>query len=86
LLVAVQEVFDATENAAVPGASVTFWFEGVTDNVGIAPAWVTVTDLLLTPVPETVIVAVLVSVLLFIEYVAVIVPLPLPEGLTVHQD
>ena len=41
---------------------------------------------MLTPEPVTVIVAVLVVAPVFEAYVAVIVPLPVPELVTVHQD
>ena len=40
---------------------------------------------MLTPEPETVIVAVLAVVPVFEVYVAVIVPLPVPELVTVHH-
>ena len=40
---------------------------------------------MLTPEPETVIVAVLAVVPVFEVYAAVIVPLPVPEAVTVHQ-
>ncbi len=43
LLEAVQPVFEVTENEVLPEEVVTFWFGGVTFNVGEAPAWVTVT-------------------------------------------
>ena len=73
-------------NAAVPaGVAGTFWLAGVTKRVGAIPVWVTVTVAVGAPEPVTVIVATLLPTPANAVYVAVIVPLLLPEGVTVHQ-
>jgi hypothetical protein len=58
--------------------------EGVTERVGAA--WVTVTITGVSPVTVTVILATLEEVVVFCVNVAVIEPLPVPEGVTVHHD
>lgn len=61
-----------------------FW--AVIRNSGTAaPAWVTVTTSGVSPVTVTVILATRVDVVRFSLYVAVSVPLPVPEAVTVHQ-
>ena len=59
LLTAVQLALDVTVNEIAPAAVVIFWFEGVTDKVGAAPAWDTVTVIGDSPATVTVIVATL---------------------------
>jgi hypothetical protein len=59
---------------------------GVTINVGLTPACVTVTITGVNPVTVTVILAIREETNVFAVYVAVIVPLPVPEEVTIHQD
>ena len=54
-------------------------------SVGVAPSCVTVTVEVGAPEAVTVMVATLGVTEVFNEYVAVMVPLPVPDGLTVHQ-
>ena len=73
-------------NDALPaGVYGTLWFAGVTVSVGVAPAWVTVTVAVGAPEAVAVIVATLGVIRVLTGYVAVIVPFPLPESVTVHQ-
>ena len=58
-LVAVQLMFEVTSKVVVPDVDVTSRFEGNTLSVAAPLACVTVTILLLTPEPATVIVAIL---------------------------
>ena len=64
---------------------VTAWLEGVTLKVGVAPAWVTVTTIGVSPATVTVIFAVRWTIVVFSVYVAETVPLPEPDKVTVHQ-
>ena len=50
----VQEAFEVTVKGVVPAAAVTFWLGGVTESVGVAPAWVTVTTTGVRPTTVTV--------------------------------
>ena len=84
LLVAVQAEFEVTVKGVVPGVAVTTCVEGVTASVGAA--WVTVTTTGVTPLTVTVMLAVLWASVVFCEYVAISVPLPVPDGVTVHHD
>lgn len=84
LLVAVQFVFAATANAAVPDDEVTVWFDGVTAREGLA--WVTVTTTGVSVATITVILATLAEVPVFCVNDVYNVPFPVPEGVTVHQD
>ena len=52
-------MLEVTSKVVVPAADATSRFEGNTLSVAAAPAWFTVTILLLTPEPVTVIVAIL---------------------------
>jgi hypothetical protein len=55
LLTTVQDEFDVTANEVDPaGVEGTFWLEGVTVRVGVAPACVTVT--ITGEIPDTVVV------------------------------
>jgi hypothetical protein len=58
---------------------------GVTASVGVVPDWVTVTLTEVAPGAETVIVATLEFVVVLAVKVAIMVPSPVPEGVTVHQ-
>ena len=53
--------------------------------LGAAAAWVTVTTTGLRVATVTVMFATRLLAVVFCEYDAVIVPLPVPEGVTVHQ-
>ena len=83
LLEAVHAAFEVTLKGVVPAAAATFWFEGVTDRVGAA--WVTVTTTAVRPGVVTVTFAMRCEAVLFSVKVAVILPSPVPEGVTVHQ-
>ena len=56
---AVHPEFEVTVKEVDPAADVTGWFEGVTESVGAAPAWLTVTVIGVKPVTVTVMVATL---------------------------
>ena len=57
---AVQSALEVTVKFVVPaGVAGTFWLDGVTDSVGVAPACVTVTVTVVAPDAVTVIVATL---------------------------
>ena len=56
-LLAVQFELDVIVNEVVPASTETAWLEGVTLNVGAAPAWLTVTTTGDSPVTVTVILA-----------------------------
>ena len=60
--------------------------EGVTASEGVKPACVTVTITGDNPVTVTMTLAARGEVNIFAVYVAVIVPLPDPEGVTVHHN
>ena len=85
LLLVVQLVFDVTVNEVLPAEALTFWLAGATLSDGDPAAWVTVTDTGPIPVTVTVIVAIRLLREVFSEKVAVSVPLPTPEGVTVHH-
>ena len=85
LLTAFQAVFDATVKAVLPAGAVTFWVDGVTISTGVAPACVTVTTTGESPLTMTVTLATLAVNNVFSVKVAVMVPLLLPEGVTVHH-
>lgn len=83
---AVQPMLEVTVNTVEPaGVAGTFWFGGVTERLGGEAAWVTVTTTGVSPVTVTVICATLVIVYGFTRYAALMVPLPDPEGVTVHH-
>jgi len=83
LLLAVQLVFAVTVKSVDPDVEATAWFKGLTDNVGAA--WVTVTTTGDNPATVTVTFATRAEAVLFAVHVAVIVPFPDPDGVTVHQ-
>ena len=78
-------MLDDKEKEVLPDKVLTVWLGGVTDSVGAAPAWVTVTTTGDSPGTVTVTFATLCETVEFWEYVAVSVPFPLPEGVTVHH-
>jgi hypothetical protein len=77
---------DVTVKEVAPAPGVTFWFEGDTDRIGAVPTWVRVTITGLNPLTVTVILATLCMTDMFSEKVDVIVPFPVPDEVTVHQD
>ena len=81
----IQVVLEVTVKEVLPAAVVTFWLAGVTDRVGTTPACVTVTTIGVSPVTVTVTFAIRWVVSIFCVYVAVIVPFPEPEAVTLHQ-
>ena len=85
LLEVVQAVFDVTVNEVEPASVPTFWFAGDTDRVGVAPAWVTVTVTGVDPDCDTVILAIRCVSEVFSVQLAVIVPFPVPDAVTVHH-
>ena len=78
-------LLDVTVNEVLPAVAGTFWFDGATSSVGVAPAWVTVTTTGEIPVTVTVTFATRAVVFGFVVKFAVIVPFPVPEGVTVHH-
>ncbi len=85
-LFAVQSELVVTVKFVLPAEELTFWFGGVTKSIGFVPPCVTVTEIGFTPLIETVIVAILEVVSMFSSKEAVIVPSPLPEDVTLHQE
>ena len=84
-LLVVHAELEVTLKPVIPAGAVTFWFAGVTAKVGAEPDWETVTVTAGIPVTVTVTVATReVGIVLAIN-VAMIVPLPVPEGVTVHH-
>ena len=84
-LVAVHELVAVTVNVVEPAGEATFWFGGITASVGLVAACVTVTTIGVSPVTVVVILATRELVVPLTVYVAVIVPLPDPDGFTVHH-
>ena len=84
-LVTVQLVLDVTVKLAFPAGAATFWFGGVTVNDGAAPDWVTVTITGVRPITVVVTLAIRVYMVGLSVKLAVIVPLPDPEAVTVHH-
>ena len=76
---------EVTEKIVFPAATPTFLFGGETLKVGTPAACVTVTTTGLNPATITVILAERGAMVVFSEYVAVKVPEPVPEGVTVHH-
>jgi hypothetical protein len=70
---------------AIPAEAGTFILSGVTTKVGVVPACVTVTITGVSPATATVILATRTFEVVFSSYVAVSVPFPDPEGVTVHH-
>ncbi len=62
---AVQFVLEVTLKLVFPAIEVTFWFEGVTDKVGVAPACVTARVTAATPVAETLMIAIRLVIAVF---------------------
>ena len=67
MLLVVQLVLEVTENDVFPEDEVTAWLDGVTNKVGEAPTWVTVTVTGVKPVTVTVMVATLETIVAFAE-------------------
>ena len=82
---AVQAELEVIVNSPVPGSEVTIRFWGETLNVGGAPACVTVTETAGIPATVTVTVATRGVRSGFAVTEAVMLPLPVPEGVTVHH-
>ena len=76
---------EVTVKLVFPAGAVTFWLGGVTANVGAVPPCVTVIVTGVAPEAETVILATREAAPPFAAYVAVSVPFPVPEGVTVHH-
>ena len=84
-LVVVHEVLDETLKVVIPAGSVTVRVAGVTFSMADGPDCVTVTIIGTIPVEPTVMLAVRFEAKVFSENEATIVPLPLPEVVTVHH-
>ena len=84
--VAVHGPLAVTENVVLPAVRATFLFEGVTVSTGVLPACTSVTRIGARPDTVTVMVAVREKMLLLVLYVALIMPLPKPVGVTMHHD
>ena len=86
LLTTVQAAFEVTVKVVDPaGVAGTFWLGGVTDIVGTTAAWVIVVTIGVIVATVVVTLATLGLPVRLSVYVAVIVPFPEPDGVTVHQ-
>jgi hypothetical protein len=86
LLLVVQVVLHVTVNVVLPaGVFGTFWLGGRTVRVGAPAAWVTVTTTGVSVATVTVMLAILDTVVGLMAYDATMVPLPVPDGVTVHH-